>query len=188
MVAQDPPTGSSGAPHSEGSSPRPGVADNAGTGNGASAFPFVSPAAAFRAVGISLREAVEYGAQLLSLQFEQIRLTATRLILFAMLGVIALLVASAIVVTSAVLICVGLAGAVSAALSLPGWVGALIVGVVMVALVFALLIFWVRSQIGAARRQLKNRLAQRSQKQREEFGHDAHEYAATAPPTDASKN
>ncbi len=117
-----------------------------------------------------LAEAREYPAHLAAAEFDRLKLRLRRMAMWAIVGVAAVVVFLAILVTAVGLLLWGLATLLVALLGWPMWAGALAVGggVVLIAVVALLIDFWAwnRGAYSAARR----RFEKRKRKQRERFG------------------
>lgn len=121
----------------------------------------------------------EYLAYFLSLRIDRLRVTVRRTVILAVLGIVALIVGAAVVATGSVLLCIGLAEALSAAMGGRAWAGNLLVGAVV------LLSLGIGCWIGLARlracfrRRTVQKYELRQKRQRSEFGHDVGEQAHT---------
>ncbi len=117
-----------------------------------------------------LAEAREYAAHLAGAEFDRLKMRLRRMAMWAIVGVAAVVVFLAILVTAVGLLLWGLATLLVALVGWPMWAGAIAVGggVVLVAVAALLIDFWAwnRGAYSAARRRFETR----KRKQRERFG------------------
>ncbi len=117
-----------------------------------------------------LAEAREYAAYLAAAEFDRLKMRLRRAAMWAIIGLAAVVVFLAILVTAVGMLLWGLATLFAALLGWPMWAGALIVGggVVLIAVAALLIDFWAwnHGAYAAARR----RFEARKRKQREKFG------------------
>ena len=160
-----------GTPNSQEATPRaPSPEENAGFENDErSAADHRGPEAVAEAMK-HFAEAREYLAYLAAVEFDRLKLRLRRAAMWAIIGIAAVVVFLAILVTAVGLLLWGLAALLVALLGWPIWAGALAVGggVVLIAVVALLIDFWAwnRGAYSAARR----RYEKRKQRQRERFG------------------
>ena len=76
-------------------------------------------------------DAINFGKQYLSAQADRVRIVVRNIAIFAILGIVAALVAATILVSATVLLCVGVANAIGSVLGGRFWAGDMIVGVVV---------------------------------------------------------
>src|SRR3954447_3649682 len=103
-------------------------------GNGGTAVDDLPPKEALKSAGRYFGELKAYAGNLLSAKADALKLTVKRLVIFAGLGIVGLIIGGAILVTAAVLLLNGLANLLSAAFDPPKpWFGQLIVGFIVLA-------------------------------------------------------
>lgn len=171
------------SPDARTSAPNAGVGTGAATGVAGSASASAgstdvppSPAAAFSFAGERLLEAIQYAGYYLAARLDLLKLTFRRILVFAALGVVGLLVGGAVVVTAGVLVCAGIAGLIGSLVG-RGWVGDLVTGLAILGIVAAGTV-WAMSWITrTGRAATVAAYEQRKQQQRESFGTDVHERA-----------
>jgi hypothetical protein len=118
-----------------------------------------------------------YAVHYISAKADQIRLTIRKAGIYAVLGIIGLMAGAALVMTAVVLLCVGLAGALSAWIGTGIWAGSLIVGgFVMLVLGAGIgwLLWWFPR---ASRARTVQKYEDKRRQQQADYGHDVHERA-----------
>jgi hypothetical protein len=149
-----------------------------GNGNGAAEE---TPATdAWRDVALLGREAAEYASHFVSARIDKIMVTLRNVGMYAAVGVMAMLVGGAVVVTAAVLLLVGLGGALSALLDARPWAGQLIVGLAVLGLMALGVLFGMMYMTRQSRKKTVRKYEQRKQQQRIDFGQDVHQRAQDA--------
>src|SRR5205814_5768981 len=109
------------------------------------------------------------------------RLKVRQIIIYAALGVVGLIMLTALLATLVVMLCSGLAGWIGAGLGGRFWAGDLIVGGGLIA-ILAVGTWLVLKRMDKSRlKQAIERYEQRKREQRENFGHDAASKSAQAP-------
>src|SRR3954451_1276871 len=110
-----------------------------GSGNGHSASTGPSPADALKQASSRVGELKEYVGLLIAAKVDGLKLTLRKIVLYAMLGIVGAVIGAAMLVTAAVYVLSGLAGAIGALFpdKYGWWVGRLIVGVLVVGGTFA---------------------------------------------------
>jgi hypothetical protein len=127
---------------------------------------------AFGRLQSQLEELAEYARLYVSAKKDAILATVRKLALFAVAGILAFLIGSALLVTAAVIALLGLAQLIGAALGDRLWAGYLITGfglLALVAIVLAVAIFAMQRRF---RKQTVEKYAKRHKSQRARFGHD----------------
>jgi hypothetical protein len=141
------------------------------------------PEAPTDAMKDALRQAGElksYAAYFVAAKVDAIKATVRNVGLYAALGVIGLMAGGAIIVTAAVLLCLGLSQLLASAFDPPKpWFGNLIVGAVLLALVLAGAWLAVSSITKSSRKRTVKKYEDRKRQQRADFGHDVHTRAAS---------
>jgi hypothetical protein len=150
-------------------------ADAAPAGNGSE---HESPGQAAGDLPRHLAELQSHVRYFLSAWMDELKLSARNAVLYAILGVVALLVFCAIVVTAVVLLLGGLAGAASATFGAPGWVGNLIVGVLVLLLVAGGGFLGMSWYAKFSRAKTVHKYERKRQDQRSRFGRDVGDRAA----------
>lgn len=168
--------------HAEGAHPSASASSgpNASSGNAASssaANGHASPADAFKDIGTRLGEVKEYASYLIATKLDGIKATIRNIAIFAVLGIIGLIVGGAVLVTAGVLLVTGLAQAISALLGDSGWAGKLIVSLLILGGLAAGVIFGLKSLTRTFKSQLVAKYEERQRQQRSNFGHDVGERA-----------
>jgi Zn-dependent protease with chaperone function len=158
-----------GAPHEPGWQP----ADPAGapTGNG-------SPGAALRDAIGKLGEVQAFAGHYLAAKIDGIKLSIRNLGIFAALGIVGLIALGAVVNTTIVLLLLGIAGAWGALLGGRWWLGALITGVLVLALIAIGVIIGMKMLTKSFRAKTVEKYEQRKGQERARYGHDVDQYAA----------
>jgi hypothetical protein len=140
-----------------------------------------SPADAFKEVGSHFSELKEYASYYLSAKADGMKASVRNLGLYAALGVVGLLAGGAIVVTSAVLLLTGLAGAIGAIFEPDKpWVGNIAVGLLILGAIGIGTMLFMKKFTAASRERTVKKYESRQQHQRVQFGHDVHERARQA--------
>ena len=144
-------------------------------GDGASA----PPADAFRHATERLAELKEYGALYVAAKLDGLKLTLRNVLIYAALGLLAAIAGTAILVTAAVYVLSGLAGAIGEIFpnEYEWWVGRLIVGLLVLGGTFGGVIFVMKSMTGTSRKRTIRKYEQRKRDERNQFGHDVQERA-----------
>lgn len=135
-----------------------------------------SPSEAFAELGRQFGELRSYVSYYISAKLDGIKLSVRNLAIYAGLGIVGLLVASALVTTATALLCIGLAWAVSALFGI-NWLGPLLVGLLILAGIGAGVYFGISWFMKATRTQMVHKYEQLRNQQRAEHGHDVHDRA-----------
>jgi len=132
-----------------------------------------APSEAFREAMWQLGELKDYAAQFVAAKAGSIKAGIRNGVAWTVLGILALIAGTAIIVTAAALLVIGLAQAVAALLGGYAWAGNLIVGFVVLGAI--LLTGWlaVRHFFNASRSKTLASYERRLQQQRAHHGHDA---------------
>lgn len=156
--------------------PFPTESESAPPDDAAEPLPDSQPAAepsgpdAFAEAVERLREAQDYFAYLLAVEFDRVRLYIRRAASWAILGLAGVAVLVAILMTAAGLLVWGISDLIARALGQPMWVGAVITGgsVLLFGATGLALVLW--SWNWSAFSSLRSRYAKRRRRQRERFG------------------
>jgi hypothetical protein len=148
------------------------------------AEPDPSPTDAFHEAAGHLREIKAYASYYLSAKVDAVQATVRRLVVYAILGVIAAVAGATAIVAAVVLAMEGLAELANWALSFayPGlapWVGPLIVGIGFLALLTIGILMIVPRQFRIWRQKMVKKYDYKRRQQRVRTGHDVHERAAS---------
>lgn len=143
-----------------------------------------SPGQAFHQASLHARELASFVEYYISARLDALRGSIRRMVLYAILGLVAVVAAVTLVVMAVALTVLGLADLVNWALSLAWnglspWVGPLIVGVGLLTLLAAGGMAVAAWQFRAWRRQLVKKYEHKRRKQKQQFGRDVSEAADT---------
>lgn len=127
----------------------------------------------------SFREATAYGKLLVSATLDRWKLSVLMLALYAGLAVFGLAAGVAVVATSVVLLLVGVAHGVGAALGGREWLGDLLVGFGFLAVLTIGLAAFLDRMVSSSRRRTVKKYEARHSRQRQNFGHDVAQQAAS---------
>jgi len=143
--------------------------------------PHRAPADAFGELGTHLAELREYAAYFLAAKADAIKASFRNLGLYAALGIVGLLAGGALIVTAAVLLLTGLAGAIGAMFDPDRpWVGNIAVGLLVLGGIATGTMLVMKKLTRASRERTIRKYESRKQQQRVRYGHDVHERAAEA--------
>ncbi|MGB7160594.1 MAG: hypothetical protein WBD40_21190, partial [Tepidisphaeraceae bacterium] len=139
------------------------------------------PEQAFKDVSAHLAEMKEYAAYYVAAKADAMKASVRSLGLYAALGVVGLIAGGAIIVTSAVLLLSGLAGAIGAVFDpdLP-WGGHLVVGALVLGGMGTGAMLFMKKFTAASRERTVKKYESRKQQQRVQHGHDVRERAEEA--------
>ncbi len=137
-----------------------------------------APAEAFKEAMEHVSELKEYASHYVSAKVDKIRLSVRNLVLYAVLGVLGLLIGAAVLVMAVVQLLSGLAGVIAAGLGGRMWAGNLIVGGVLLLGVALAAWLGVRSVFKSSRKRTVDRYERRLQRQRVDYGADARQRSA----------
>lgn len=154
-------------------SPQAGSRFESGSGK-----PDASFAGIWQQIVLRLAEIREYAAFLLSAKLDAVKLAVRSAILYAVLGIVALLGVAAAVVTAVVLLLQGAAQGISRALNSGMWAGDLIVAVAVLAIVAIGARIFAAGVTRSSRRTTVEKYESRKRDQRARFGQDVSERAA----------
>jgi hypothetical protein len=147
-----------------------GASDVDGDDNGNGAR---SPADAFREAGTRLAELKEFASYYVGAKLDGVKVSFRNLGIYAALGIVGLIAVSAVITTSVVLLLTGLAFAIGAMFKQDRpWVGAIVVGVVVLGGLVGGIIFGMKKLTNTFRRQLVQKYENRQRDQRINFGED----------------
>ena len=141
-------------------------------GNGAEP----SPGEAFKNVARDLGELKEYVSYFLAAKMDGIKASVRNLGLYAVLGMVGLIAGGAIIVTAAVLLLTGLAGAIGAIFDPDKpWVGQLVVGLLVLGGLAGGVVLFMKKLTKASRERTVKKYESRQRQQRVDYGHDVAE-------------
>ena len=126
-------------------------------------------------VSARVREVVAFANYYVAAQVDRFKLTAINIAMFAVLGLIALAIGLAVVFTAAVVLVIGVAGAIGALLGGRMWAGELITSVVILGTIAAGVVVGFKLATKSTRGKLKASYDRRKQDQRASFGTDVDE-------------
>jgi hypothetical protein len=130
-----------------------------------------SVADAVRQSGRSIAELAKYAGDLVSAKLDQLKLSIRTLILYAVLGVLGLFAAATIVIVSVVLLLVGAAHGLGAALGDREWLGDLILSVVILGAIAISLTLGLNKFKTASRRRTMRKYEDRRKQHGERVGY-----------------
>ena len=131
-----------------------------------------TPGEAFKEAGARLGELKEFAAYYVAAKLDSWKVTARNLGMYAALGIGGLITASAIITTAAALLLVGIAWGLGALLWHQYWLGALLVGLLVLGGLAGGTIFFMKRLTSTARKQLVEKYENRQRDQRINFGED----------------
>jgi hypothetical protein len=150
----------------------PGVAADRLGANGAEA----PPGEAFKRAAGNFAELKDYLGYFVAAKLDGIKLSFRNLGLYAVLGVLALIAGGAIIVTAAVLLLTGLAGAIGAIFDPDKpWVGQIVVGLLVLGGLAGGTIMFLKKFTKASRERTVKKYESRQRQQRVDYGHDVAE-------------
>ena len=148
-----------------------GVGDEPAGPNGHDAGP--SPAEAWKEVGSRIAEVKEFASYYVGAKLDGIKVSVRNLGIYAALGIVGLIAASAVITTSVVLLLCGLAWAIGAIFEHDRpWVGAIVVGLLVLGGLAGGIIFGMKKLTNTFRKQLVQKYENRQRDQRINFGED----------------
>jgi hypothetical protein len=148
-----------------------GMGDEAAAGNGHDDGH--SPAEAFKKVGTHIAELKEFASYYVGAKLDGIKVTVRNVGIYAALGVVGLIAASAVISTAVVLLLTGLAFAIGALFEPDRpWVGAIVVGLLVLGGLAGGIIFGMKKLTNTFRKQLVQKYENRQRDQRINFGED----------------
>jgi hypothetical protein len=131
------------------------------------------PKEAFKEVGVRLAELKEFAAYYAAAKIDSYKVTARNLGVYAALGIVGLIAASAIISTAAVLLLVGLALAIGKPFNPDQpWVGAIVVGLLVLGGLAGGIIFFMKKLTNTSRKKLVEKYENRQRDERIQFGED----------------
>jgi hypothetical protein len=144
--------------------------------NGGDPLEDVPPQEALKSAGRYLGELKAYAGNYLAAKLDGMKLSVKRLVIFAGLGVVGLIIAGGLLVTAAVLLLNGLANLLATVFSPPKpWFGQLIVGFVVIAGALAGTWLLLRRITNASKQATIQKYQAMHDQQRREYGHDVSE-------------
>jgi hypothetical protein len=157
-----------------------GMGDERESGNGHDAGP--SPADAFKEAGKRFGELKEFASYYVGAKLDGIKVTVRNVGIYAALGIVGLIAASAVITTAVVLLLTGLAFAIGAIFEKDRpWVGAIVVGLLVLGGLAGGIIFGMKKLTNTFRKQLVQKYENRQRDQRTNFGEDVRGRREDAP-------
>jgi hypothetical protein len=144
-----------------------------------------SPTEALRSAFGRFDELKEYVNLYVAAKTDAFKASMRNVVIFAALGVVGLIAAGAFVVTSVVLLCLGIAHGFAALVGGHLWAGYLIAGVLLLGLLAGGVIVGLKVMANASKKALVKKYELRQRDHRERFGHDAADRAVAAGKVDA---
>jgi hypothetical protein len=120
----------------------------------------------------NIRELLDYLAYYLSVQADQFRLRVRRVILAAMLGIMALVAGLAFIVTAVAILLSGIAQGLGHLFGGHMWLGNLVTGLAVLCLTALALVVVSRRVVSFSRTRTFEKYAELRQHQRQQHGHD----------------
>jgi hypothetical protein len=133
---------------------------------------------AFGRIKCDIDELKEYASYYLAAKVDGLKRTAKTIGLYAVLGVIGLLVGGAIIATAAGLLIVGIADGLGRLFGGRYWLGDLVTGLLVLGVIGGAVWFMMKKLTGSWRSQTIKKYEQRKQTQRVRFGHNVKDRAA----------
>ena len=119
----------------------------------------------------------EYLAYYVAVQTDAMKLRLRNGLFYAVLGIVALLAASAAVVVAVTLLLTGIAHGLGSLLGSRDWLGDLIVGIVILGVIAIAARVGINMTIGSSRKKTVEKYESRKRDQRNRFGHDVQQRA-----------
>lgn len=135
------------------------------------------PAEQFKFAVNRLAELKKYGLYFVSAKLDGIKLSLRSAMIYAGLGIIGALAGGAVIAVAAALLLIGAAHGIGAALGGNAWLGDLIIGVLVLAVVGIGAMMAVKWLTKSFHQQLVNKYQSRQQEQRRTYGHDVQQRA-----------
>ena len=135
------------------------------------------PAEQFKFAMNRLAELKEYALYFVSAKLDGIKLSLRNAVIYAGLGIIGALAGGAVIAVAAALLVIGAAHGIGAALGGNAWLGDLIIGVLILAVVGIGAVMAVKWLTNSFHQQLVNKYRARQQEQRRTYGHDVQQRA-----------
>ena len=150
-----------------------GMGEEPGAGSGNGHDDGKSPAEAFKEVGNRIGELKEFASYYVGAKLDGIKVTVRNVGIYAALGILGLIAASAIITTSVVLLLGGLAWGIGAIFEKDRpWFGAIVVGLLVLGGLAGGIIFGMKKLTNTFRKQLVQKYENRQRDQRINFGED----------------
>src|SRR5439155_14746715 len=131
-----------------------------------------SPAEAFKEVGARLGELKEFASYYVAAKLDAWKVSVRNLGMYAALGIVGLIAVSAIVTTAAALLLIGIAWGLGTLLWHQYWLGAAIVGLLVLGGIGGGILFFMKRLTSTGRKQLVQKYENRQRDQRINFGED----------------
>jgi len=137
--------------------------------------PHGSAADLFAPLSAHLHELKEYASYYFATRADLVRVKVRKLVVYAVLGIIAGITAVTSLIVAVVLVLLGIAGGLGELIAHRPWAGSLVTGSVLLAIAFGSLKLIAPQWFATSRRKVKEKYDRRRQTQRERFGHDVDE-------------
>ena len=135
------------------------------------------PQDAFKQIGAQIAELRDYATYYVGAKWDGIKLTLRNVALYAALGIVGGIFGAAVLVTAAVMLLSGLAGALGALFGGRIWLGELIVSIVVLGGIGAATYFLLNRIIGTSRKKTIEKYEHARHQQQAHYGHDVHDRA-----------
>ena len=135
------------------------------------------PAEQFKFAVNRLAELKEYALYFVTAKLDGIKLSLRNAVIYAGLGIIGALAGGAVIAVAAALLVIGAAHGIGAALGGHAWLGDLIIGIFVLAVVGIGAVMAVKWLTKSFHQQLVNKYQSRQQEQRRTYGHDVQQRA-----------
>jgi|SRR6266542_2718537 len=139
-----------------------------------------SPVDAFRDIGERFAELKEFASYYWSAKTDSIKVSIRNAGLFAAIGIVGLIAVGALVVMAVALVCLGIAYGLTALFGGMAWLGYLVTGVLLLAVLGATVFFGMRYVTRSSRKRTADKYEKLQYQQKLEFGTTVHEQAANA--------
>ena len=137
-----------------------------------------APSESFHRLGQLFSELKEYISYMLSARADGVKASIRKIGLYAALGAIGAVAAVTAIAMSVVLLLLGAAGGIGAALGGQTWIGGLIIGAAVLALIGGGAYLFVARMLKSSRSRTVKKYEQRQTRQRGQFGRDVEDAAA----------
>jgi hypothetical protein len=153
-----------------------------------------SPADAFKELGSHLGELKEYATYYVAAKADGMKASVRNAGLYAVLGIMGLMIGGATVVTATVLLLTGIAHAIGQIFRYDPlvppdrtWIGEITVGLVILLAIGVGAMLFMKKFTAASRERTVKKYESRQQQQRVQYGHDVHERAREAEREEAGR-
>ena len=158
----------------------------ADAGKGSTAPPFTAPPfesvasakEAFSVAGDRFRELKSHLSYAAEVKIDQVKAAVRSALIFTLLGIVAAIAAAGLVVTAVVLLCIGIASAITA-LTHSVWIGDIAAAILILGAVALTVYIGINRLTKASYANLVKKYESRRRAQKSEFGHDVGDRAAS---------